>query len=122
MGKRDREEKSEVKRTLSEAWKLWTEDVELQLTLTIPKFSHKQPSTDHSMPQFTSDFEQDYKTIEQERRMAADDLEDESEVATKGDIVLSTSVLYTMALGMHLQSSTQCTHVCCSCCHCACRY
>lgn len=112
MGKRDREEKSEVKRTLSEAWKLWTEDVELQLTT--PKFSPKQPSADHSMSQ---DFEQDYKTIEQERRMAADDLEDESEVATKGDIVLSTSVLYTMALGMHLQSSTQCTHVCCSCCH-----
>lgn len=109
MGKRDREEKSEVKRTLSEAWKLWTEDVELQLTT--PKFSHKQPSADHSIPQFTSDFEQDYKTIEQERRMAADDLEDESEVATKGDIVLSTSVLYTMVLGMHLQNSTQCTHV-----------
>ena len=36
--------------------------------------------------------------MEQERRMAADDLEEESEseVVTKGDIVLSTSVLDTL--------------------------
>ena len=61
-----------------------------------------QPSTQHSMPQCSSDSEQDYETVEQERRMAADDLEeeDESEVVAKGDIVLSTSVLDTMTVGM----------------------
>ena len=52
------------------------------------------------MPQCSSDSEQDYETIELERRMAADDLEDESEVVAKGAIVLSTSVLDTMTVGM----------------------
>ena len=100
MGKRDKGEKSEVKRALTEAWKLWTKDTKLQLTA--PKFSPKQPSTYHSMPQGKFDFEQDCETVEQERRMAADDLEDESEVVTKGDIVLSTSVLDTMTVGMYV--------------------
>ena len=86
-----------MRRALSEAWKLWTENLEKQLTT--PRFS--QPSTQHLMPQCSSDFEQDYETMEQERRMAADDLEEESEseVVTKGDIVLSTSVLDTMTFG-----------------------
>ena len=106
MGKRDKGEKSEVKRALTEAWKLWTKDTELQLTT--PKFSPRQPSTYHSMPQGKFDFEQDYETIELERRMAADDLEDESEVVAKGDIVLSTSVLYTMDLGMYV--CIECEH------------
>ena len=98
MGKRDKGEKSEVKRALTEAWKLWTKDTELQL-LTAPKFSPKQPSTYHSMP---LDFEQDYETVEQERRMAADDLEEESEGVSKRDIVLSTSLLDTMDMGMYV--------------------
>ena len=102
MGKRDKGEKSEVKRALTEAWMLWTKDTELQLTT--PKFSPKQPSSYYSMPQGKFDFEQDYETVEQERRMAADDLEDESEsnVVGKGGIVLSTSVLDTMNLGMYI--------------------
>ena len=103
MGKRDKGEKSEVKRALTEAWMLWTKDTKLQLTT--PKISPKQPSTYYSMSQGKFDSEQDYKTIEQERLMAADDLEDESEVVAKGDIVLSTSVLDTMDLGMYLQYS-----------------
>ena len=62
------------------------------------------------MSQCSSDSEQDYETIELERRMAADDLEDESEVVAKGDIVLSTSLLDTMTVGMckHIQSSSDC--------------
>ena len=58
------------------------------------------------MPQCSSDSEQDYETMEQERRMAADDLEeeDESKVVAKGDIVLSTSVLDTMTVGMCVQA------------------
>ena len=88
-----------MKRALSEAWKFWTEDLDKQLAT--PRFSHKQLSTQHSMPQFISDSEQDYETIEQERHMAADDLEEESksEVVAKEDIILSTSVLDTMPFG-----------------------
>lgn len=88
-----------MKRALSEAWKFWTEDLDKQLAT--PRFSHKQLSTQYSMPQVISDSEQDYETIEQERHMAADDLEEESEseVVTKDDIILSTSVLDTMPFG-----------------------
>ena len=88
-----------MKQALSEAWKLWTKGLEKQLTT--PRISHKQPSTQHSTPQCSSDSEQDYETMEQERHMAADDLEEESEseVVAKGDIVVSTSVLDTMPFG-----------------------
>ena len=106
-GKRDETEKSEVRRALSEAWKFWTENLEKQLTTTTRKLS--QPYTQHSMPQCSSDSEQDYETVEQERRMAADDLEeeDESEVVAKGAIVLSTSVLDTMTVGMCVHTEQQ---------------
>ena len=101
MGKQDKDEKSEVKQALTEAWDLWTrQDLELQLATA--KFIHTRSSPHLS----NFEEEQDYETIEKDRLMAMDDdLEDESEcdVLNLSNIAPSESIIDTMTQGKNLQ-------------------
>ena len=88
MGLKDEREKQELNQALDVAWKAWTEDVKIPITLSpaIPK--RKKHIVHSSILAKEVDEQLDFGEVERERHMAIDDFDDGNE-ATQCDIPLN---------------------------------
>ena len=69
MGKQDSQEREAIYTALDEAWNLWTKNLDLLLEFQSPPIQEPSCQTGSE----DEDLVEDYAQLQQERRMAADD-------------------------------------------------